>query len=83
MYYEIEKWKIDFCYRNFQSFEVSQSVDPNPDNYANAGYTNTYYDPTAYAAPDPIYDGATSDFDNEPPLLEGKTWGKFTVKFIQ
>lgn len=35
-------------------------------------YTS-YYDPNAYAAPDPIYDGGNTDFDNEPPLLEG-TW---------
>ncbi|XP_031624680.1 protein YIPF5 [Contarinia nasturtii] len=53
---------------NFQSFDASQNVDVS--NFANAGYTGSYYDPNAYAAPDPIYDGANSDFDNEPPLLE-------------
>lgn len=51
--------------RNFQSFETSQSVDPN-------AYAGSFYDPNAYAAPDPVYDGVGSDFDNEPPLLEGK-----------
>ncbi|XP_055298830.1 protein YIPF5 [Sitodiplosis mosellana] len=55
---------------NFQTFDATQNVDPNSGIYANTSYNNTYYDPTAYAAPDPIYDGTTSDFDNEPPLLE-------------
>lgn len=61
----------DFCdfYRNFQSFDASQNVDAS--NYGNTGYTGSYYDPNAYAAPDPIYDGTGSEFDNEPPLLEG------------
>lgn len=58
--------------RNFQSFDTSQTVDPNAGTYANTAYAGSFYDPNAYAAPDPIYDGATSDFDNEPPLLEGK-----------
>lgn len=58
--------------RNFQSFETNQSVDPNAGSFANAPYNGSYYDPTAYAAPDPVYDGTTSDFDNEPPLLEGE-----------
>lgn len=35
-------------------------------------YPGSFYDPNAYAAPDPVYDAANSDFDNEPPLLEGK-----------
>lgn len=59
-------------FRNFQSFETNQGVDPNPPNYGNAAYSGSFYDPTAYAAPDPVYDATTSDFDNEPPLLEGR-----------
>lgn len=66
--------------RSFQSFEATQNVDPNPGNYGNNTYNNTYYDPTAYAAPDPVYDGATSDFDNEPPLLEGEIFGRINSK---
>lgn len=53
--------------RNFQSFDTSQSVDPS------TAYSGSFYDPNAYAAPDPVYDAASTDFDNEPPLLEGKT----------
>lgn len=56
---------IFICWRNFQSFEATQNVEPNAANYG------SYYDPNAYATPDPVYDPATSDFDNEPPLLEG------------
>lgn len=63
---------MNIC-RNFQSFETNQGIDPNTTNYTNTAYGASYYDPNAYAAPDPVYDGATSDFDNEPPLLEGKT----------
>lgn len=59
------------CFRNFQTFETTQTADPNAANYANTAYSGSFYDPNAYAAPDPIYDGASSDFDNEPPLLEG------------
>lgn len=61
---------------NFQSFDTNpgfdtnQGVDPNPSNYGNVGYGGSFYDPNAYAPPDPIYDPSTSDFDNEPPLLE-------------
>lgn len=61
---------MNIC-RNFQSFETNQGIDPNTTNYTNTAYGASYYDPNAYAAPDPVYDGATSDFDNEPPLLEG------------
>lgn len=57
--------------RNFQSFETHQGIDPNTSNYSNPAYGGSFYDPNAYAAPDPVYDGASSDFDNEPPLLEG------------
>lgn len=58
-------------FRNFQSFEPTQGVDPNAGGYANAPYAGSFYDPTAYAAPDPAaYDG--DDCENEPPLLEGK-----------
>lgn len=57
--------------RDFQSFETNQGIDPNPANYGHTGYPGSFYDPTVYAAPDPAYDPATSDFDNEPPLLEG------------
>lgn len=56
-------------YRSFQTFDTNQTVDPGSYG-ASAGFTS-YYDPNAYAAPDPIYDGGNSDFDNEPPLLEG------------
>lgn len=63
-------WFILF--RTFQSFETHQTVDPNVTNYGNSTtYGGSFYDPNAYAAPDPIYDGAGGDdFDNEPPLLE-------------
>lgn len=61
-----------FAIRNFQSFDTAQSIDPNAGNYSNTGYSGSFYDPNTYAAPDPVYDAATSDFDNEPPLLEGK-----------
>lgn len=58
--------------RNFQSFEANQSPDQTA-NYSNAGYAGSFYDPNAYAPPDPIYDATGgSEFDNEPPLLEGK-----------
>lgn len=61
-------YKIFFSFnRNFQSFDTSQSVDPS------TAYSGSFYDPNAYAAPDPVYDAASTDFDNEPPLLEGKT----------
>lgn len=57
--------------RNFQSFDANQSVDQTA-NYSTAPYAGSFYDPNAYAAPDPIYDGTSgSEFDNEPPLLEG------------
>lgn len=59
-------------YRDFQTFETNQGVDPNAGVYANTAYSGSFYDPTAYSAPDPVYDGTNSDFDNEPPLLEGE-----------
>lgn len=63
---------IDSHIRNFQTFETNQSNDPNLGNFGKtAAYSGSFYDPNAYSAPDPIYDGS-SDFDNEPPLLEGK-----------
>lgn len=65
------KQLFDSFNRNFQSFEANQRAEQ-PANYSNVGYSTSFYDPNAYAAPDPIYDGTGgSDFDNEPPLLEG------------
>lgn len=61
------------CCRNFQSFDTSQAVDQNPDAYGKHSAYTAYYDPNAYSAPDPIYDGGSSEFDNEPPLLEGNS----------
>lgn len=59
---------ISIC-RSFQTFDTNQTVDPG--TYGPSTAYTSYYDPNAYAAPDPIYDGGNSDFDNEPPLLEG------------
>lgn len=61
-----------FLLRAFQTFEAPQLPDPNVGTYGNANFGSSYYDPNAYAAPDPVYDGTANDFDNEPPLLEGK-----------
>lgn len=70
-----------FCFRNFQSFEASQAAPT--DNYSTAGYSSSFYDPNAYAAPDPVYDGmGGNDFDNEPPLLEGECCYLYRRKLI-
>lgn len=73
-YYQSFATLINVFFRNFQSFETNQPVDPNAPNYTtNTTYSGSFYDPNAYAPPDPIYDGTGGvDFDNEPPLLEGK-----------
>ena len=71
-----------FIYRNFQSFDNTQtSVPPNYDytnpNTGNVGNNmSSFYDPTAYATNPYEEDkqfkppGGNSEFDDEPPLLE-------------
>lgn len=59
-------------------------MDPNAGNYGNnANFGGSFYDPNVYAPTDPIYGGVPGgeDYENEPPLLEGKIFHKSSKLF--
>lgn len=71
---------LNLNFRNFQNFDNSQTTTLPPDYNSVPNYsTNSFYDPNAYTSN--IYSnekgfnsgvGGSSEFDDEPPLLEGK-----------
>lgn len=62
-----------FINRNFQTFDPNQVPESTPGYGNTSAYSGSFYDPSAYASTDPLYEkGSATDFDDEPPLLEGK-----------
>ena len=82
---------IIFFQRNFQSFESSVNQNVAPQSYANippAAYGGPFLNPasqipnnTMYNQPDINEKPYTSEYDDEPPLLEGKWTFKLTKHF--
>lgn len=70
------------CCRNFQTFDSSQQFTAAPSTFEQSSYSGTFLDPsgstnTPYSNDSfpqgPAYNASAggTDFDDEPPLLEG------------